>query len=79
MFHKHGKPCFNMLPCVHMHANGEVYKRGGNQFLEEEGNKKERKETKEKKNKREKEKKGREKEGEKVIGVSMVETYRTKK
>ena len=47
----------------------------GNQFVEEERNKKEIKEKK----KREKEKKGREKEGEKEIGVPTVETRRTKK
>ena len=46
----------------------------GNQFVEEESNKKE---TKEKKNEREE--REREKEGEKEIGVPTVEIHRTKK
>ena len=55
----HGKPC------VHMHANGHIYKMGGDQFVEERRSKKERRrkkrmERKERKKEREKEKKGRE-------------------
>ena len=30
-------------PCVHMHANGHIYKMGGEQFVEEERSRKERK------------------------------------
>ena len=74
----HGKPCVNM------HASGNVYKMGGDQFVEEGRNKKERKRKKkmgrkEGKKEREKEKKGREKEGEKEVGVLTVKTRQTKK
>ena len=52
----------------------------GNQFVEDERNKKERKgKKKREEKKREKEKKGTENEGEKEIGVSTVGTRRTKK
>ena len=54
----HGKPY------VHMHVNGEVYKRGGNQFVEEERNKNERKEKKKREEKKErKRRKGERKRG----------------
>ena len=70
----HGKPC------VHMHVNGEVYKRGGKLVCregEQQKGKKGKKKREEKK--REKEKKGRDKEGEKEICVPTVGTFRTKK
>ena len=59
----HGKPC------VHMHANGEVYKRREKSIRrggEEQNGKKGKK-------------KGREEEGEKEICVPTVGTHRTKK
>ena len=68
---KHGKPY------VHMHANGEVYKRGGKSVLkggEQQKGKEGKKKKKKKKTKREKEKKGREKEGEKEINILTVRT-----
>ena len=59
-----------------MHVGHMAIKGEGNQFIEDERNKKERKE---KKKTREKEKKGLEKEREKEIGVPTVETHWTKK
>ena len=55
----HGKPC------THMHANGHVYKMGGDQFVEEGRSRKERRrknkrERKERNKERENQKKGRE-------------------
>ena len=64
-----GKPCVTRHAkenaCVHMHANGHVYKMGGDQFVEEGRSRKERRrkqkrERKEIKKEIEKEKKGRE-------------------
>ena len=64
----HGKPC------VHMHVNGEVYKRGG-KSVHRGGEQQKGKQGK----KKEKEKKGREKEEEKEIGVPTIGTSQTKK
>ena len=66
-----------------MHASENVYKMGGDQFVEEGRNRKERRrkkkrERKERKKEREK-KKGREKGGEKEVGIPTVGTRRTKK
>ena len=71
-------------PCVNMHTSGNVYKIGGDQFVEEGRSKKERRrkkerERKERKKERENEKKGREKEREKEVDVLTVRTRRTKK
>ena len=62
----HGKPCVNM------HASGNVYKMGGDQFIKDgrnitERRRKKKRERKERKKEREKEKKVREKEGEKLV------------
>ena len=71
------------MTCVHMHGTWNDYKWDGDQFVEGERNKKERKEkgkgNERGRKEREKEKKGREKEGEKEIGVPTVGTHWTKK
>ena len=74
----HGKPCVNLL------ASANVYKMGGDQFVEEGRHRKERRrkkkrERKERKKERENEKKGREKEGENEVVILTVGTRRTKK
>ena len=80
----HGKPYVKIhacrthgKSCVNMHANGNVYKMVGDQFVEEGRNiKKWRRKNKRERKERKKE---REKEGEKEVGVLTVRTRRTKK
>ena len=87
----HGNPCVTRhakanacvthdKSCVHMHVNGEIYKKGReiSSYRTRATKRKGRKKI-EKKKKREKERKGREKEGEKEISVPTVGTCWTKK
>ena len=64
-------------PCIHMHANGEVYKRRGK--LVRRGREQQKRKEGKKIEKKKKEQKGKEEKGEKEIGIPMVKTRRTKK